>query len=948
MEDVCKGMVKCPLNEENMLNKIISLYILFTFFSATGAIVHADAPSAPDDKSSSVTAAPAGQGNVLDIKKLIENSRESIKVVNARIKEEAVLKRNQLREEEARQDYQKGMDLTREGKFEEARDFFKKAIRVTQNSEMAGYIKENQVRVKKQQEVEAAYNDAVNLYKQKQFRPAKDAFAHLDQAAPDYQATRSYLKIVDQDIAAADAQAAQERAAELQRQQAQLQKQQEEAAAARAREKQREIELAKLRERERQATLDQQARDIAALAERSAQLFHQISDVADDTSTAQTKVKMAQVDDILKGLKVSKERLLREKEEEKKKQQQEAFKVEQERRAAQTEKMYQNGISYLNAHEYAKSKINFLELEDGAPNYKDTRHYLSRIQQELEKANLIAITKHELQEAQRLKQLQEKQSIEELRRIQQEQEKQEIVDQQQQASLKQLAQKASDINDEIIDLSKQQAYEEMKAKFTELEDTVSALTKLKVEMAKAKGDKEREQQLAEEAKARRDEAIKSQAMAEKQIQENFKERSLNQFRPVEPTPPSYINHFKSREVIQEQEALFSEGVNRYEQKKYTQAKLLFGELAAEHDPRAEVWLKKVDHAITHELLRSQEGEEKERTAFLADQLKAQHELVVIQGRERQRQKKLTEELEHQKSLYEDDHLMQLRKEETIKSQERERQRQEERRFKLEKENEKQQEEFRFHKVDTTAKPPEIKPQVVAPAPPVAVPAAVSHPAAPSIPTPGFFQRIFGAEEPAARADRLAREEKRKEERQKEKARQQELRAEKAKEQAERSAREQKRREEILHEQEQQREERGKQEAIIREETKRKEDLENQERQHQAQLDSQREAVRKQLEDGVEIMYQDALSLFNQGHFTAAADRFKDVQDILPGYKRSAQYMDEARQKSLFTSPQASNIPQVPASTANVTAVPVDAGASPTVSRQDSISKALDLFDPNAK
>ena len=134
--------------------------------------------------------------------------------------------------------------------------------------------------------------------------------------------------------------------------------------------------------------------------------------------------------------------------------------------------------------------------------------------------------------------------------------------------------------------------------------------------------------------------------------------------------------------------LFSEGVDRYEHKKYTQAKLLFGELADQHDRRAEAWLKKVDRAITRELLRSQEGEERERTAFIADQLRAQRELVIIQERERQRQKKLTEELERQKRLYEDDRLLQMRKEETMKAQERERQRQEEKRLQLEKENEK--------------------------------------------------------------------------------------------------------------------------------------------------------------------------------------------------------------------------------------------------------------------
>ena len=101
----------------------------------------------------------------------------------------------------------------------------------------------------------------------------------------------------------------------------------------------------------------------------------------------------------------------------------------------------------------------------------------------------------------------------------------------------------------------------------------------------------------------------------------------------------------------------------------------------------------------------------------------------------------------------------------------------------------------------------------------------------------------------------------------------------------------------------------------------------QERQRLAPLEARRKALRKQFEDGLEVMYQEALSLYKQGDYTAAADRFKDVQDILPGYKRSEQYMDESRQRSLTLKPQALITP--------------DASG-------DNVSKALDLFDPNAK
>ena len=110
--------------------------------------------------------------------------------------------------------------------------------------------------------------------------------------------------------------------------------------------------------------------------------------------------------------------------------------------------------------------------------------------------------------------------------------------------------------------------------------------------------------------------------------------------------------------------------------------------------------------------------------------------------------------------------------------------------------------------------------------------------------------------------------------------------------------------------------------LRKEETMKIQELE----QRQAPLEVRREAIRKQLEDGLEAMYQEALSLYKRGDYTAAADKFKDVQDIIPGYKRSEQYIDEARQKSLTVNLQAVNAPP------DASAVP----ASPA--RQNDVSK----------
>ncbi len=181
---------------------------------------------------------------------------------------------------------------------------------------------------------------------------------------------------------------------------------------------------------------------------------------------------------------------------------------------------------------------------------------------------------------------------------------------------------------------------------------------------------------------------------------------------------------KRREIAHRQAALFREAVDCYKHKKYAQAGILFGQLAAQHDPRGEVWLKKVDRTISVEMLKARKDDQK---------------------RQLQRQKEMTEELDLQKRLFEKGRLPQK--------------------------------------------------------------------------TP---------------------------------------------------------------------------------------------------LNPQLEAVHKQLEDSVDVMYQEAVRLYNQGQFTAAADKFKDVDGILPGYKRTSQYMDEA-QKEIGSAPQ-----------------------------KDAVSKALDLFDPHVQ
>ena len=101
------------------MNKILRIYILLALFSATSVFAFADEPNSAFDEKFSID-------------------------TTAILKEQAILKRNQEREERAREYYEKGLELTNAGKLDEARGYFEKAILIIKHPEMAGYINESQ------------------------------------------------------------------------------------------------------------------------------------------------------------------------------------------------------------------------------------------------------------------------------------------------------------------------------------------------------------------------------------------------------------------------------------------------------------------------------------------------------------------------------------------------------------------------------------------------------------------------------------------------------------------------------------------------------------------------------------------------------------------------------------------------------------------------------------
>src|SRR5262245_13117656 len=162
-------------------------------------------------------------GFLIDLKSLINRSKEKIEEANVKIEEQEKYKRNQQREEKAREYYEKGKKLYDEGKFDKAAEFFERAIKITEHPEMKGYVRQSSAKTKKEREaltdaekrrlkqleiergfnakeVEKTYAKAVALFKREKFLEARDNFQAVDKMFPDHKATRSYLMLINQRI----------------------------------------------------------------------------------------------------------------------------------------------------------------------------------------------------------------------------------------------------------------------------------------------------------------------------------------------------------------------------------------------------------------------------------------------------------------------------------------------------------------------------------------------------------------------------------------------------------------------------------------------------------------------------------------------------------------------------------------------------------------------------
>ncbi len=388
--------------------------------TAASAISPEPPSSKLEDEEASVTQDASDEtaaSYVYDLKKLIIKSRENIKRVNEKIKEQTVIKRNQKREERAREYYEHGLQLQDEGKFNEAREYFEKAIAITDHPEMLKYIDQSATKLKAQeaalrsqekqqmriesQEKQAklldaatAYNQAVAYFKEKKFKEAKDMFNHVQELSENYKGTQSYLRIIDQNILESEATSSKQNSKEVQRQQAEAEK-------AREREKETWRKEIEKKEKDRKTQINAQADSVYAEAVtlyknkkfmEAKKKFGEVEWVVPDYKATRDYLARADKDMAAEQARIdqikAKELAMQQWEEEVARRKKEALeKKEAEEKEKQRIKqledqvsfVYQAAVNLFDKKSYDEALEKFNDIEKTLSGYKSTKAFIAKI-----------------------------------------------------------------------------------------------------------------------------------------------------------------------------------------------------------------------------------------------------------------------------------------------------------------------------------------------------------------------------------------------------------------------------------------------------------------------------------------------------------------------------------------------------------------------------------------
>ncbi|MBL8014410.1 MAG: hypothetical protein JNN05_11240, partial [Candidatus Omnitrophica bacterium] len=130
-----------------------------------------------------------------------------------------------------------------------------------------------------------------------------------------------------------------------------------------------------------------------------------------------------------------------------------------------------------------------------------------------------------------------------------------------------------------------------------------------------------------------------------------------------------------------------------------------------------------------------------------------------------------------------------------------------------------------------------------------------------------------------------------------------------------------------------------------------------EKQIQKQQSAEREADRRKFEDGLARMYSEAMGYYHKRMYKEARDRFNDVEDISPDYKKTRAYIakvhteiiNEQKRRETVRESERANPPQKTADVPAQHEEPALVSSPPSgENRTDAVSQALDDFETKSK
>ena len=109
------------------------------------------------------------------LKRIIKEAKKNLKKVDGKLKEQEILKEKQEKEELTRQHFDKGNLLYKEGKYEEAKKEWQKALEITKDPEMRSYINQSKRRAREERIAERKAQKELERQKKAEERAMKKA-----------------------------------------------------------------------------------------------------------------------------------------------------------------------------------------------------------------------------------------------------------------------------------------------------------------------------------------------------------------------------------------------------------------------------------------------------------------------------------------------------------------------------------------------------------------------------------------------------------------------------------------------------------------------------------------------------------------------------------------------------------------------------------------------------